>query len=271
MNPPKTPTKAHDDLNNLVRNLSAKWNLQLPVRYVATSPSQRQRQNPDSLLEKILDRIGFLYFKDMTALHGVIANFEEWVVTGWKYKPLQEPGTIPVSATGASFLRTSQIPQSAIGSLLKHLSKLLEDDFYLVKARMESHQSLPAMSVRTHRDSSWGCFTGETSQSESQPREVAGKAERQATLDFGKSGLQEQSGSRTLSMSSIMRLTSLRRWKSSLMHRQRIIDRKLYGTKSRGPAPRTDIFRRMDTCPLQVGYDAPTISISHIGAPITTV
>ena len=210
MYPPRTPTKSHDIINALVANLSAKWNLQLPVRYAATSPSERQ--DPDSPREKILTRIRFLYYKDSTALDGVIADFEEWahpVITNWTWKPQQERGTIPTSASGASdferdsFLKTTKIPESAVASLQVHLAKLLEDEIYLVKARMESNQSPPAKTSAGAGD------RRETISPQRRPRTRASvvkspeKSKRQTTLDFRKSVPQEQSGSRTLLPSSI--------------------------------------------------------------------
>lgn len=205
MYPPRTPSKSHDStVNSLIRNLSIKWSLGLPIRDASWSPSGIR--NPDSPQEKILTRIRFLYFKDPAALHGVVANFEEWarpVITDWKWKPQQEHGTIPTSASRAnvftrgSFLKTNEIPESAVASLLAQLSKLLEDEVYLVKARMESNQSPPA---------NISCQTGDHGNAVSpqkRPRTRVNmskspeKPKRQTTLDFGKLLPQEPSGSRS--------------------------------------------------------------------------
>lgn len=199
MYPPRTPTKSHDStVNSLIRNLSIKWSLGLPIRDTVWSPAKIP--NPDAPQEKILTRLRFLYFKDATALHGVIASFEEWarpVVSNWKWKPQQERGTIPTSS-GAnvfkkdSFLKTSEVPESAVASLIIYLSKLLEDEVYLVKARMESNQSPPANNVDQPGDD------GEAASPEKRPLTRVSMAKspkkRQTTLDFRKVVPQEQSG-----------------------------------------------------------------------------
>lgn len=210
MNPPRTPTKAHNDFNIFIRNLSAKWNLQLPVRYAPTSPSQRP--NPDSPQEKILTRIRFLFFKDPKALIGVIANFEEWahpVVTNWKWKPQQERGTIPTSAPGVngfnrdSFLKRTEIPESAIASLVTHLSKLLDDEIYLFKARVESQQSPPANRPDYTPDQGTATSPERRHRTRASMAKSPEKPMRQTILDFGKSAPQEQSGSKTQSINLI--------------------------------------------------------------------
>ena len=204
MYPPKTPNKSHDStVNSLIRNLSIKWNLGLPIRDASWSPSEIR--NPDSPKEKILTRIRFVYFKDPAALHGVVANFEEWarpVISDWKWKPRQEHGTIPTSASRAnvfnrdSFLKTNEVPESAVASLLTHLAKLLEDEVYLVKARMESNPSPPANIVHQTGDH------GKATSPQKRPRTRVNmakspeKPKRQTTLDFGKLLPQEQLGSR---------------------------------------------------------------------------
>lgn len=121
MYPPRTPNKAHDYLNGIIKSLSAKWSLNLPIRETPWSPSRIE--NPDDAGEKILSRMRFLYFKDRKALDGVIYSFEDWarpVISDWKWKPRQEPGTIPTAPKGVnashrnSFIKTTDIPQSAI-------------------------------------------------------------------------------------------------------------------------------------------------------------
>lgn len=204
MYPPRTPTKSHDStVNSLIRNLSNRWNLGLPIRDADWSPSQIR--NPDSLHEKVLTRVRFLYFKDPAALHGVVANFEEWarpLITNWKWKPQQERGTIPTSGSGAnvfkrdSYLKTNEVPESAVASLLAYLAKLLEDEVYLVMARMENHQSPPP-----NTEDQTGNH-GKAASPEKRPRTRANmakspeKPKRQTTLDFRKSAPQEQSGNR---------------------------------------------------------------------------
>jgi len=209
MYPPRTPTKSHDStVNSLIRNLSIKWSLGLPIRGASWSPSEIR--NPDSPQEKVLTRIRFLYFKDPAALHGVVANFEEWArpsITNWKWKPQQERGTIPTSASGAnvfkrdSFLKTNEVPESAVASLLTHLSKLLEDEVYLVKARMENHQS-PPPNIEDQTGNHGTGNHGKAASPEKRPRTRANiakspeKPKRQTILDFRKSAPQEQSGNR---------------------------------------------------------------------------
>jgi len=202
MHPPNTPTKSHDHLNSIVRSLSAKWSLPLPIRETPWSPSRIV--NPDNSEEKVLTRLRFLYFKNPEALNGVIAGFEEWAqpaISEWKWKPQQDRGTIPTSAVGAnvlprnSFLKTVDIPQSVIHDLLTYLLRLLDDEIYLVKARIEANP--PAISEKLDH----GEDHHRTVSPRKRPRArdktgiLAEKPKRQTTLDFGKAVPREQSGS----------------------------------------------------------------------------
>lgn len=95
MFPPRTPTKgskADDEINTLIQNLSASWNLQLPVRDASWSPS-RSTVNPGE--NDIYQRVKYLYWKDKQALDRAVAEFERRARTNWVPKPRADPDVLP--------------------------------------------------------------------------------------------------------------------------------------------------------------------------------
>ena len=95
MNTPRTPTKgskADDEINALIQNISLSWNLQLPVRDASWSPS-RSAVNP--VENDIYQRVKYLYWKDKPALDRAVAEFERRAPTNWVPKPRADPDVLP--------------------------------------------------------------------------------------------------------------------------------------------------------------------------------
>ncbi|KAI9878540.1 MAG: hypothetical protein M1830_000594 [Pleopsidium flavum] len=202
MYPPSTPTKSHDNLNSIVRSLSAKWSLRLPIRETPWSPSRIE--NPHNPKEKVLTRLRYLYFQNPKALNGVIAGFEEWarpVISDWKWKPRQEHGTIPTSAAGAkglpgnSFLKSAEIPESAVNDLLTYLLELLDDEIYLMKASIEANLPLFSDKVDRSDDHHETDLPRKTPRARDNTEVPVEQPRRQIALDFGKAVPQHQSDS----------------------------------------------------------------------------
>ncbi len=216
---PQTPTKAYDNVSNIIRKLSAKWDLGLPIRETPWSPSRIE--DPQSPQERIFSHIRYLNFKDPTALNQVIASFEEYAGpkrSEWKWKPRQEAGTLPTSTVGGSawpresFLKTREVWKSATLDLLQYLLKLLDDEVYIVRARDEGTRT--PLTGEPHQQ---GNFSGDVppekpkrpraksvvSPSKAKPAISPGKAKRQTTLDYLKTVPQDKSG-RGLSMATVV-------------------------------------------------------------------
>ncbi len=151
MNPPRTPKKAHDELNDIIRSLSESWALQLPLRQDASSPSSTARveRKKNAEAARCVGHIKFLFFKDKAALQKVVEDLGEYarVATNWKYKPHQEPGTLPqlpLPANRGQFLAKLEISDQAAANLRTQLLRLLEDAVYLVNERLKiTGPSLP--------------------------------------------------------------------------------------------------------------------------------
>ena len=97
MNPPVTPTKAGDDINSIIRNLSGKWNLQISLRDSLWSPSRNTSKSTES---QIYSAVQYLYWqkgKTEGALAHAIAQFEDLARKNWVPKPRAEPDLLPRS------------------------------------------------------------------------------------------------------------------------------------------------------------------------------
>ncbi|KAI9725023.1 MAG: hypothetical protein M1812_000299 [Candelaria pacifica] len=143
MNPPSTPKKTSDELNEYIRSLSESWALQLPLRQDIWSPSSRSRneRNTNNEAFRCVAHIRYLFYKRPTALQGVRISLSEYArghVTDWKFKPRQEPGTLPqlpLPAVKDQFLARSDISDQLAAKLRHYLLKLLEDEVYMVKEK----------------------------------------------------------------------------------------------------------------------------------------
>ncbi|KAL8793338.1 MAG: hypothetical protein Q9195_004115 [Heterodermia aff. obscurata] len=92
---PTTPTKASkadNEINALIQNLSASWDLDLPVRDASWSPS-RNTANPGE--KDIYQRVKYLYWKDKPALNSAVAEFERRANSNWVRKPHADADVLP--------------------------------------------------------------------------------------------------------------------------------------------------------------------------------
>ncbi|KAI9788594.1 MAG: hypothetical protein M1835_002180 [Candelina submexicana] len=143
MNQPRTPKKAPDGLNEFIQALSETWALQLPLRQDTLSPSSRARleKNTNAEASRCVAGIKYLYYKDKDALRKIEEDLGEYarsMVVDWKYKPQQEPGTLPqlpIPAVRNYYLAKLEKSSQAPNDLRERLLKLLEDARYLVVER----------------------------------------------------------------------------------------------------------------------------------------
>lgn len=83
---PRTPIKEGREINDIARCLRAKWNIDVPVREDAISPSKINRESTG---EHIFGRIKYLYWTDKDALGHALYRFQEYakfILVEWNYK-----------------------------------------------------------------------------------------------------------------------------------------------------------------------------------------
>lgn len=96
MLPPRTPTKAEDNLEKIKQDLKLRWNLQFPERDSSWSPSKVKEPKPVG--DQVLGRLIFLNHKDKSGLDNAIKTFEkqaETINSQWKFKPRADQSVIP--------------------------------------------------------------------------------------------------------------------------------------------------------------------------------
>ena len=112
---PSTPTKgskADAEINALIQNLSASWNLQLLVRDASWSPS---RITANSGEKDIYQRVKYLYWKDKKALNCAVTEFERRARSNWVPKPHADPDVLPARSIRPSTRNDTFLKKRSIG------------------------------------------------------------------------------------------------------------------------------------------------------------
>ena len=139
---PCTPKKADEGISVIVRDLSAKWSLQIPPRSELYSPARDSR--PERVEDQVYSRIRYLYYRNRDALNYAIDKFEKYapmVFSQWQFKPHGDLDVLPIRSTHDSalrrdsFLRRSEITEDAAAELTRSLLRFLDD----VAARVKSN------------------------------------------------------------------------------------------------------------------------------------
>ena len=118
MFPPSTPTKgskAHDEINALIQNVSASWNLQLPVRDASWSPSRNTANPGEKDMMDIYRRVKYLYWTDPKALNCAMTEFERRARSNWVPKPHADPDVLPSRSIRPSTRNDTFLKRRSIG------------------------------------------------------------------------------------------------------------------------------------------------------------
>ena len=130
MESPKTPTKNSDGLYEILRSLSARWNLRFSERDPNWSPSK----SPNRVDEEVKRRIRFLYFRTNTeALEYALDYFNNTassrVLSEWEFKPHAEVDVIPqrvhMKSSPATFIKRLEVSESAAEDLMNYLLQII--------------------------------------------------------------------------------------------------------------------------------------------------
>ena len=175
---PQTPKKVDDGITALVRTLSAKWGLNLPLRDAKWSPAR------DSDLrraeDQVFSRIRFLFYNHKDPLQYAIDQFEKHAISifsHWKFKPRADIDVLPTRSTPDStvnrdaFLRQTEITEDAAAELTLSLLRFLREVTDRVQSKVDyrdpdgvqdpsidetTPQGLDRISVRSASSQSFG-------------------------------------------------------------------------------------------------------------------
>ena len=144
MSLPQTPKKVDEGISIIIRDLSAKWNLQIPPRSELYSPSRDSR--PERVEDQVYGRIRYLYYRNKDALDYAIDKFEKYapmVFSQWQFKPLGDLDVLPTRSTHDSalrhdsFLRRPEMTEDAVVALTQGLLRFLDDIAARVKLNVD--------------------------------------------------------------------------------------------------------------------------------------
>ena len=148
MSLPQTPKKADEGISGIIRDLSARWALQIPPRNEPYSPSRDSR--PERVEDQVHFGIKWLYYRNRDALDFAIAQFEKHAVglsSQWQFKPYGDLDVLPVRSADDSalrrdsFLKRLEITEDAAADLIKSLLRFLTDVMARVRSNVDYRDS----------------------------------------------------------------------------------------------------------------------------------
>lgn len=112
MPPPITPSKADDEIEQIKRDLEAKWGFRFPQRDMTWSPS---KADPRSSADRAQTALQYLYYRsgaDKAALHSALADFDrhaQAIKSRWVFKPKADSNVLPTNRHPSNFLSKQDI------------------------------------------------------------------------------------------------------------------------------------------------------------------
>ena len=139
MTPPQSPGREGEAVDNLARDITARYGINLPIRGTTWSPSKtRSLRGPG---DEILNRLQYLFYADKERLQRILDDFDkkaEEIRTEWKCKPRAESNVIPRQKMCSSlpqWMGTHSAPtQAVVDQLTTTLTHLLNESADLVKS-----------------------------------------------------------------------------------------------------------------------------------------